>query len=335
MEPSDRLQYLFGKHLREESNEGEFEELIDLLNTGDADDLDFQMKELWDSQQPTSSYLKVDWQQILSNVISSDEPLPATQNKKSTISIKFWFGIAAAILIILSFTAIIFNRYADLKNAPIRLVQKSAPLNQINVIRLNDGSRVTLNAGSSLRYSKKFNGNLREVFLIGEGFFEVAHNPQKPFIVHAGQIKTQVLGTSFNISAFPASKTCKVTVVTGKVVVMETVSNKKAILLPNQQAVFNLKNKTFTSTSLKTNKQVLEWRRGKMAFDDVTILEIADEMFKRYGVHIKLGSPELAKVHMNITFNDDTLENMLTIISSLTNSNYRYEGRNVIFYLNN
>jgi ferric-dicitrate binding protein FerR (iron transport regulator) len=84
-------------------------------------------------------------------------------------------------------------------------------------ITLLDGSVVTLKDGSRLNLKNNFSGNTREITLEGEAFFEIAHNPKKPFIIHTGSVKTTVLGTSFSIKAIPGETSITVAVTEGKV----------------------------------------------------------------------------------------------------------------------
>src|SRR5690606_36092602 len=97
-----------------------------------------------------------------------------------------------------------------------------------------------LNAESRLLYPSRFRGGRREVTLVGEAYFEVAHQADKPFIIHSGKLITQVLGTSFNIKAYENDPDIKVAVLTGKVGVRNLTGNQKAVFLtPNQEAVYN------------------------------------------------------------------------------------------------
>jgi len=105
---------------------------------------------------------------------------------------------------------------------------------------LSDGTRVWLNSETSLKFPVQFTHNKREVILEGEAFFEVTKNPNAPFIVKTGQMDVEVLGTSFNVSAYKDEATVQATLVEGKVKVSSQYGNaSEQILKPNEQAVFS------------------------------------------------------------------------------------------------
>src|SRR5690606_27701037 len=101
-------------------------------------------------------------------------------------------------------------------------------------ITLGDGSKVLLNSGSSLKYVKGFGTDLREVFLVGEAFFEVSRDSIRPFIVRTGEISTTALGTSFNIEAYK-DENLNISLLTGKVAVAVPYEKQEVILLEEEE----------------------------------------------------------------------------------------------------
>ena len=111
-----------------------------------------------------------------------------------------------------------------------------------SVLVLSDGSQVTLNADTKLKYPDRFNGTNREVYLEGEGYFVVQHISVHPFVVHAGNLSTTVLGTTFNVSAYPESKTIAVSLLEGKVRVTSNEKgtvDKTVVLEPKEQLLYD------------------------------------------------------------------------------------------------
>ena len=105
-------------------------------------------------------------------------------------------------------------------------------------LTLPDGTMVWLNAGSRLSYGKNYNTATREVNLTGEAFFDVAHNTQKPFLIHTARIDVQVLGTSFNVKSYPTDRTTEATLIRGSIEVsIKDRPSEKIILRPDEKLV--------------------------------------------------------------------------------------------------
>lgn len=157
---------------------------------------------------------------------------------------------------------------------------------QTKVLRLSDGTQVRLNAGSSLFYPRRFNRffSRRDVYLDGEAHFDVAKNSSQPFIVHVGNLKVKVLGTHFNVKAYPADELVTTTLEQGKVKVYE---DKIAMtLLPDEQAVYNRISGKMTKRSVDSGKYN-QWMNGKLLFDQTPLKVIIADLQRRYNVSIK------------------------------------------------
>ncbi|MBS1567676.1 MAG: FecR domain-containing protein, partial [Bacteroidetes bacterium] len=177
-------------------------------------------------------------------------PLPADTGGTRTTR-RLWYAAAAA-----SVLAAVFAVFYMIRTTPpqkdMAAGKVQMPASPRHVIAedgrrrivLPDGSAVTLEANSTLRLSPVFNASAREVYLDGEGFFEVAADKQRPFIVYANRLMTKVLGTSFTVSCSQKEKTVSVAVRTGKVFVCTTSRDKRSarreiILTPNQQVIYD------------------------------------------------------------------------------------------------
>lgn len=157
---------------------------------------------------------------------------------------------------------------------------------QTKVVRLSDGTQVRLNAGSSLFYPQRFSRlfSRRDVYLDGEAHFDVAKNSSQPFIVHVGNLKVKVLGTHFNVKAYPADELVTTTLEQGKVKVYE---DKIAMtLLPDEQAVYNRISGKMTKRSVDSGNYN-QWMDGKLLFDQTPLKVIIADLQRRYNVCIK------------------------------------------------
>ncbi len=160
-------------------------------------------------------------------------------------------------------------------------------------LQLSDNTRVHLNSGSSLRYPIRFAGDIREVFLTGEGFFEVTKDEVRPFVVKTGEVDVRVLGTSFNVNAYPDERVVATTLVEGKVRV--GCGSKKFDLDPGMQLVYDRENKTANVRAVDTELYT-SWKDGYYYFKQEPLEEIMDVLAKWYNLNVFFQNPELKKM---------------------------------------
>jgi len=169
------------------------------------------------------------------------------------------------------------------------------PFGKNSSIRLPDGTNVFLNAGSILVYPPQFKEKTREVFLIGEGYFEVAHNPEIPFVVKTNDISILAVGTSFNVSAYPTDKTVETVLVEGSVVVKENNTNifrKDIELKPGELAGFD-REKLETSVQVVNVNSFVAWHKGYLQFESTELNRIVLKLERYYNIKIYLNNPTL------------------------------------------
>lgn len=202
---------------------------------------------------------------------------------------------------------------------------------RISEFVLSDGSRITLSSNSTLKYPKHFDGNVREVELNGEGFFEVTKDKTKPFSVLANGIKTTVLGTKFNVMAYKNHPTIEVALLEGKVEVQTAAGRDKLMLSPSEMATFNIQRSSLIRSSF-IEKDITAWTKGIVIFNKASFETIALKLKDIYG--IKLIN------HTNIKFWSYTGEfeksDYLTIIKSICFAKkLNYKQTNQTFILTN
>jgi len=151
-------------------------------------------------------------------------------------------------------------------------------------ITLADGTNVWLNAASSLKYPVAFQSAKREVYLTGEGYFEVSKDTSKPFIVHSKESQIEVTGTEFNINAYPDQTLVKTTLLEGSVRV--GFANQNLNLIPGEQSISNLPNQPITK--YKANiESVIAWKSGYFVFNQ-PLKEVMNALSRWYGKKITL-----------------------------------------------
>lgn len=195
---------------------------------------------------------------------------------------------------------------------------------------LEDGTEIWLNAESRLKYCVSFvNSTKREVFLeSGEAYFKVTKNPHKPFIVHNGNMSVQVLGTSFNINAY--SGVVQTTLIEGKVKINIKKSKNGVVLIPGQQAQFDIANG-------KLNKQTVEvysfiaWKEGVFAFEHTSLETLMDQIGRAYDLDVIFKDEALKQLHFSGTVEKkEDVKELLDIIQKTTHLKFTIKDRRII-----
>ncbi len=169
-------------------------------------------------------------------------------------------------------------------------------------ITLSDGSRVWLNAESSLRFPEVFVGEKREVFLKGEGYFEIVKNEQMPFIVRTDEMHLRVLGTSFNVKAYPDDCEIVTTLVTGKISQYYTQIDKSVVLTPSLQSIYTLKDKTLETKKVSV-RSALGWREGRVIMNNARLEDIFRELARWYDFKVVYVKPSLKDMRFYVHTN--------------------------------
>jgi ferric-dicitrate binding protein FerR (iron transport regulator) len=199
-------------------------------------------------------------------------------------------------------------------------------------LRLPDGTHLYLNGDSHASYKAgAFNKNNREIWLTGEAFFEVAKNPGKPFIVHSPNgMKTTVLGTSFNLKAYPGLDEQVVSVCTGKVLVAKD-GGEALRITSGEKAVFNKPGNTLAAGTTDGN-MAASWRNGNIVFDCAGKEEIALRIRQRFGKEVVIQNNVLSATHFIASYpSHTTLEQIVRAIALTAEVQYTINGNQVIF----
>lgn len=233
-----------------------------------------------------------------------------------------WAAAAAVLILILGSVFFLSGPFATNQNKMVSLnTLHSAKANDL--IQLPDGSTVILSAGSELKYSPELNkGSIREVFLSGKAFFDIKHDPSRPFLVKTGSVTTQVLGTAFDVNA--RNGKVMVTVIRGKVVVNRQ-GKTLGTLTPNKQVVYDTLSHDVSLHTTNAEK-IVSWREENLAFNDVNLQNAAKLLMERFEVQINIEDEALAQRRFSTTlFQGQKLEDFLTLICEFNNANYTYD----------
>jgi len=187
------------------------------------------------------------------------------------------------------------------------------------IVELPDGTRVTLNNHSSLALEGDFSGQLRKVSLVGEAFFEVVRNTQKPFVIQTDDVKIEVLGTSFNVNAYGAEEKVEVIVNSGKVAVYKHGNKKeKIILLPGEKGVYIRPSKSLTSM-VNNDVNYLAWKTKKLIFEDMPLNEVVKTLNRVYQSNLVIMDERMMKCPITSTFENQSLDVIMEVLKATLN----------------
>ena len=235
--------------------------------------------------------------------------------KPSTSSRRTWLSIAAGLLLLA--TAAFFFRNAIVEDTPIasaewRVITTEA---ETYTATLPDQSKVYLNKGSQLSYPETFQGKNRLLKLEGEAFFDVSHNPKKPFVVETIQENITVLGTSFNVQTQEEGLTT-VYVATGKVQVAQKTGQDKIVLTQGEQGISNAQSKEIINLG-KQSPNAIAWHSQHLVFVETPLLKVLEQVEQVYGVTITCTNKDIFKCGFTSTFKRQKIETILETLQTV------------------
>lgn len=198
------------------------------------------------------------------------------------------------------------------------------------ITTLADGTKVWVNSDTEIRFPVAFTGITRDVYVKGEAFFKVKHNKSKPFIVHTGNVKTRVLGTSFNVMSYAEEKNTEITLVEGKVNVKAGKENKT--ITPGKQ--IRVLKSTLKMEEYEVNTSYYtSWKDGIFDFEEMTLEELTVKLSRWYDVDFFFGSDEARKkMFTGAIKKDNSIEFMLDFIKKTSNVRFKVKNKTIWIY---
>jgi hypothetical protein len=352
MNKNERFNYLLQLYLADTISIEEHDEFFHLIDSHEYDDLLGQSilhdltKGFGNSTGDLPPHIA---QEIVRNIYKSEKNtakiLPLQQKPK-----QLWRWMAAASLILIA-ASLYFFSYHNSKTKerfalliPASTVVKENTSDKPKKIILSDGSAITLSPKSIIHYLASFNSSQREVYLEGAAFFQVAKNPEKPFLVYYNNIVTKVLGTSFTINTNQKTGNIEVSVKTGRVQVYENekiIKNNpdahSVIVTPNQKAIYQI-DKRLLETSLADKPEPIQNNEGNstekeneaFVYEQEKVGNIFKQLEKAYGIEIMV---ENANLNNCVFTGDVTTQDLFTklkIICLTTNSSFEVNGTKIL-----
>lgn len=278
-----------------------------------------------------------------------DEHLLSVQNDLQTRKAGW---VTTKKMLALSFLAIIIIFLSIFLSYDLKTLQPAIKSSEITTkdgsktnIVLPDGTKVWVNAGSKLTYDNNYGSKLREVSLLGEAFFDVVKNPEKPFIIHTSKMDIRVVGTAFNVRCYPNEKKTETSLIRGRIeVTLKDRPNEKIYLNPNEKLTLlndhllppdasrNPRKVNHASelvvplvsighiTHTLTDSAIVEtsWVENKLEFRSETFEEVASKMERWYGVKIDIEDDHLKQEHLTGSFETETVDQALSALQYTT-----------------
>lgn len=208
------------------------------------------------------------------------------------------------------------------------------PYGKRSVITLSDGTKVWLNAGSTLVFPPAFKGKTREVQLFGEAYFDVTHNKEKPFYVKTDAFKMKVYGTKFNIQAYNHDLSSSIVLVEGKVSMMSNkdTKSKEVFLAPSQKATIVDGSANFQIDNVENLDIYTSWTQGYLTFANEDLGRLLKQVSRYYDVDIdNFATENTEKIYGKLDLKDD-LESVLNGISFISKTTFKKVGNKYVFY---
>lgn len=195
---------------------------------------------------------------------------------------------------------------------------------------LPDSTEVWLNSSSNLKFPSAFAGDERRVILVGEAFFKVYKNKEKPFIVSTSQMDIEAVGTEFNVSAYSGDLKFSTTLAEGKVKITDKIENKKAMFIdPGIQLNYDIRNKLYMSENVRV-EDVIAWRDGVLIFNETPFYEVAAKLGRWFNADIQISDQAIANYRFTGTFTSESLDQVMELLTLTTPISYSSSKRKIL-----
>ncbi|MBB6108345.1 FecR family protein [Mucilaginibacter lappiensis] len=326
MEHQEEIRRLFKMYLEGKTNASQNTILFHYLNDNKnaEQELSDLMNDTWE-QEPATRDDSVEANEGLEQLWTKID-----HKKQKTIQRFQLLKYAASLVMICS---AVFVYKANQKKQPesaksIAFITKTTASGEKVKMLLPDSSVVYLGSRSRISWPEHFEkGKVRNVSLEGEAFFEVKHDAASPFIIRSGKMETQVLGTSFNIYAYPEDKIFTVSVRTGKVGVTEKsagVRKMLSLLTPGMKIAYNKDNGKFRINVGQFN-EADSWTNNRFVFHDENLSSILVKLERYYNVHFEVRSSKLKACRFNATFSNININEVMTQLRIMSSGHIKYK----------
>jgi transmembrane sensor len=328
-----RFQYLFRRYLDNTCTQEELEEFLGYVQQADHDEqLRTLISEVYADLKDEGAVVPHvdehgrlvlnDYTHEPATYIQQSIPAPSLKRQRRLSTAGYLVPALAIIIIGIVLITTRVHRTEAKALAAAALTKKSTNRSESKFILLDDSTQVWLNAATSLEFPDRFDPKKREVFLSGEAYFDVKHAEKIPFVIHIGDISVTVLGTAFNIKAYPGQKNITVAVSRGKVKVTRK-DGSEVTLVKDQQLKLN-ENSQETAGKNIPGETIAGWQHGNINYDDEPLKDIISDMERVYNVSIYINNKTVADQEISTSFKKEIgIEQALQVLCRLTDTELR------------
>jgi ferric-dicitrate binding protein FerR (iron transport regulator) len=327
MNSNGHIDILLAKVVSGNATDAEKRQLDDLLARENNQTAIQKAKTAWDNSNHffTIEEIGKDGEKLKDRLIAQ------LSAKKTKLSARQRFYWAAAVLLLPLMLGIgWYLGSGKSTSAASQWCEVITPKGQLSECVLADGTRVWLNAGTTLKYKAGFDGSTRQVELKGEAYFKVAPDPNKPFIVTANHVQVKVLGTSFNLKAYENDKLIETSLEEGKIElsIMEQ-DDQPLVMVAGQQVIYNIEDKTLNKGQVDLD-MISSWRNGKYIFRDADMTTIVRELERLYDVKVHMGNGKFSEHRFRGVFSyDDNILDAMETLGRTIDFTYTIKGREI------
>jgi len=292
-----------------------------------------ELRKIWDADafQNISDTYDVDaaWSKVNSHIHKNPLSIVHQGSTKKPVFLRILkYAASIAAVMVLSFA--IFQVTSDKKEIMKTIASGKA---DISPVALSDGSHIVLNSGSEVKFPEKFGSDSREVYFWGEAFFEIASDPTRPFVIETGDARIKVLGTSFNVKAYPGTGITEVVVNTGTVLFYHVDNDDnilgQVILHKGEKGTYNHATRKLARV-LNTDLNIISWKTNILVFNETSLDEVMVVVGKKYGVNFHMDNSELSRLKLTATFDNESLDSVLEVLSLVHKLQFTHNGKDYL-----
>lgn len=239
-----------------------------------------------------------------------------SSSSEKTIFSWTWLKVAAVLVAVLGISFYLLKDQITLDNQVAivekpTMIEKVAERGQKLTVKLPDGSMVKLNSDSRISYLSNFGGQSRDIQLTGEAFFEVERDETRPFKIFSGNLEVEVLGTSFNVNAYPDQQAASVAVRTGKVSVSNSAKTLGTVLIKQEKLIFSNANGSFSKQAISDAQLAYGWIDNYLSFNDLNLEEAMALIGKWFDKEYVIMNKRNTNKQITAKFNNPSLKNVM------------------------
>lgn len=335
----ERFTELLTRKMADELTADELVEFDDLISVNKSYRAEYELlQDYWDQEETAYPNMEGILTQIKKQ---ADIPEPKKnqllKHPESSKRKYAWILQVASLLLAVFAYYSFFTRDKSDKPAAVVWKEIRTANGQISKITLMDGSQVTLNSASYLKYPAAFSGPNREVHLSGEAYFDVAEDHTHPFILHTSQMDIRVLGTAFNVKSYDNDLFKEATLLRGSIEVNLPGKNNESLkLVPTDKirvkgSSYEMSKLTYYNKGDKNSLEIL-WMNNQLAFRNETLETIANSLGRKYGLKMVFNDEKIKNLKFSVSFEKENVNQALNSLQMVSPFQYKIKGDSVYFY---